>query len=174
MLFGLLLSYALIDDFRDLFRRRPTSNVVDDHLQTREIAQGLIGGVFRSVILGLWIATLVKLQVAYLLSDGENILTWLANDFGATLGFGEQSWDWLSQHSMGNFTTFVLAFVHCFIFIFGVITIRAVLQASVERHQAASSSPEVATLRSLNKQHLLMIIIVLLLAANVLLTGQLC
>ena len=167
---GVLFSYILVDDFSDVCNRVDVES--DPMLGNKVNRNGikLISGIFRCTVLGIWIATLVKLQVIYLLSDGANVVTWLIGDVMSALNLRDDRWLWLDQRSMGGFTTFVLALVTSFIFAVSAYRIRKVVGGFT--HDQLSDDKGLGQFVGLTRMLISMTVVVLLLGANVLLIGQ--
>ena len=95
------LDYEALDEFAKIDHHRalrtgfpevvwgPGKTV--DQLKTAAIGNRLIQGIFRGTMLGIWIATCIKLQAVYLLSDGTNILHWLVRDASFAMSIVEEA-----------------------------------------------------------------------------------
>ena len=67
--------------------------------------------VYRSAVLGIMIASCIKLQAVYLTSDAPTIFAWIRKDIATA--FGGMPNGWLEQHALAHFTSFLLLFATC-------------------------------------------------------------
>ena len=77
---GLIVLYTLTDDFVDFSTGLAHDRAEDQRRRLARIGDALIVGVFRCCSLGLTITIFMKLQASFLLSDGRDIVGWLAAD----------------------------------------------------------------------------------------------
>lgn len=167
-LVGLVLLYMIAHDFNAICRASK-SYVTDDQLsRIGAIGATIMSGAFRCSILGIFIATCIKLQASYLLSDGDNILSWLRNDALSFLGLADIENGWLDQRALANFTSFLLMFTTCCVFLFCFVQIHAVLQ----RGSGTQPAPDVAEVVKGSIPWWKMIAVIMLLGVNFLLIGQ--
>lgn len=172
---GLLLLYTLANDFYRIF--------INPELQPSEIYQRkvrangtkIMTGVFRCVVLGILLATCIKVNAAYLISDGETMIDWLLGDALTALGVKSDGWSWLEQNPSPFFTSFLLTFITCFVFFACFAQIYWVLDGS-------ASSKEGQSLRGNSQVQWLvgqvkalwfkMVSVVVLLAVNFMVVGK--
>ena len=123
-MFGLLFLVIVAFDFHDICS---TLDLEGSNLDRRQIlreGQKIVWGSFRVSVLGLWLATLIKLQVTYLSSDGSNFVSWLINDTLYLFGAAPTRNGWLDNTSITHFTTFLMVVVTVTVFIFSVLKIQ--------------------------------------------------
>ncbi len=77
---GLIVLYTLTDDFVDFSTGLAHDGAEEQRRRLTKIGDALIVGIFRCCSLGLTITILMKLQASFLLSDGRDIVDWLAAD----------------------------------------------------------------------------------------------
>ena len=115
-LVGLLLLFMMASDFYDVFHGSKLRTRPNCAVHALEVSAVMMRGIFRCTVLGILIATCIKLNTAYLLSDGTNILTWLVNDALAVFGMSDVVAGWLDASALSSFTSFLLVLLTCFIF----------------------------------------------------------
>jgi len=159
---GLLLLYTITADFVEIC----SSVRVKDHqpfmVDAQRIGTKIIECVYRSTILGIIIAFSIKLNAAYLISDAESISSWLWHDASIFLGFRTDEWAWIQGSPSSFFTSFLLLFLLCFVFIACAWPIKTVLDR-------AAGSPDEK--RKMSYMWLRMAWVLTLLAGSYLLTG---
>lgn len=143
---GLVLIFTATQDFTEVCNVPGQSLDDMDRRNMFEAGSALVRDIFRCTILGIWIATCIKLQAAYLLSDGENIVSWLIGDALFALGISDGYSGWLGQRALAHFTSFLLLFSTCSVFFFGYAQIIRTLESGPRsnRDQPATSSTRIA------------------------------
>ena len=135
---GLLFLHVATDDFHDA---ASTGDTVPDFARIEtlfEVGKGLLGAIFCCTVLGILSATSIKLNAAYLISDGGNILTWLQGDALTFFGEDDQGWGWLEKTAWSFITSFFVFFVTCFVF----FVCLARINSGLEKAGALSDSLE--------------------------------
>lgn len=84
----------------------------------------IICGIYRCAILGLLIAICMKLQGAYLVSNGENFTRWLAADLMAVINGRTSVGGLASRIPLNSFTSLVIVMSTSFVFLSGVFFVR--------------------------------------------------
>lgn len=163
---GLVFLYTVAQDFQEIASSPETQSADNCQGKGREIGGKLIGGVFRCAVLGIWVATCIKLQASYLLSDASDILRWLFDDAAFALGVTSEPNGWLEQRTLAHFTSFLLMFSTCSVFLFCFSQIYQV----VEWPPSAENSQEIAGAQRVPWGKMLSV--VTLLVVNFLLIGQ--
>lgn len=168
---GLLLLYTIASDYCGV-RSAPELDTNEEHQrQVYEAGTTIMRGIFRCTVLGILLATCIKLNAAYLISDGATIADWLINDMRAAFGVQNAEWDWLDQSPSPFFTSFLLLFVTCFVFfvcfaqIYWVLDLSAVAEPPVGTKESRQEAPAKILWFK-------MVFVVVLLAATFLLVGQ--
>lgn len=122
-MFGLLFIVVIVFDYHDICT---TLNLEDNSIDLpniRKEGQKIVWGSYRIVLLGLWMAMLIKLQVTYLSSDAKDTVSWLVTDFLSMLNLIQARNGWLDNTSINHFTTFIMVVVAVTIF---VVTIQKI------------------------------------------------
>ena len=117
---GLIVFYTLTDDFVDFSAGLAHDGAEDQRRRLARIGDALIVGVFRCCSLGLMITILMKLQASFLLSDGRDIVGWLAADLQAPFWSSGPHFNGYSFHQ--NVPGFYYSFF-CLLVIFAVFVI---------------------------------------------------
>ena len=125
-MFGLLFSIIATLDYEDICTTVELESRWIDRTQLRKEGQKLLWAVFRVVVFALWLATLVKLQITYLQSDGKDFVTWLRTDAARAFGANVTPNGWLDNSSISHFTTFMMMVVTVTVFVVTVMKIRGI------------------------------------------------
>lgn len=125
-MFGLLFSIIVTLDYEDICTTSELEGVEIDRPVMRKEGQKIIWAVFRVVVLALWLATLVKLQITYLQSDSPDFVTWLRVDAATALGSDIAPNGWLDSSSISHFTTFMMMVITVTIFIVCVLKMSSI------------------------------------------------
>ncbi|UWQ55962.1 hypothetical protein K3721_19200 (plasmid) [Leisingera caerulea] len=163
---GLVLMYTLTQDFFEVCSASELHSNPVVQSKIGAVGTDLLCRVYRASLLGIWVATCIKLQATYLLSDGESILDWLLTDALFFLGIYNEASGWLGQRSLAHFTSFLLLFATCSVFIFGYVQICRV----VDRAFPSGPSRRFAEVPCVHRW--MKMGVVLLLIANFFLIGQ--
>ena len=107
-MFGLLFSIIAALDYEDICTTVELEGRSIDRARLRKVGQKLLWAVFRVVVLALWLAMLVKLQITYLQSDSKDFVTWLRTDAARAFGANVTPNGWLDNNSISHFTTFMM------------------------------------------------------------------
>lgn len=158
---GLVLLHTLAQDFNDLCGTLVGRPDHDSGGVLLRIGAKLLCGIFRCTVLRIWVATCIKLQATYLLSDGENIVNWLLHDTQLAFGLHHAPSGWLDQMALAHFTSFLLLLASCSAFIFATWQMHPILAGTSSPDRPNQSVPWVW-----------MGTVLLLLVANFLLIGQ--
>jgi hypothetical protein len=113
---GLILMLAIVQDFAALLLKGDASNIESHRDVISAVYNVILHRVFKAAILGVWIATCIKVQAVYLLSDGNNILNWLTEDARQSLLLEYEPVNRLGQKALAHFTSFLLLFVTVLVF----------------------------------------------------------
>lgn len=163
---GLVLMYTLAQDFHEICREPGLYSSHDHQSKIGEVGSKLLSNIFRASLLGIWVATCIKLQATYLLSDGQSIVDWLLGDALFTLGMNDEASGWLGQRTLAHFTSFLLLFATCSVFIISFAQTYRILERALPPG-AARQLVEVQCVSPL-----MMLFVVALLIANFFLIGQ--
>lgn len=117
---GLILLHTIL---HDLWKVEEGSKM---RLEEYRRAAGEIGlrvmrGIFRCTVLGVLVAICMKAQSAYLASNGEDILTWLANDMSSVLNGQRNDSNSFSYRMPTHYSSLLVAISSCVGFLYGSI-----------------------------------------------------
>jgi hypothetical protein len=129
---GLLLLYAIVNDFSEMCGSRRFLSGDGQQHQICEVGSTIMHGVFRCAVLGSLIAVSIKLNAAYLISDGETIFDWLINDASYALGLSDENWGWINGSPSPFITSLFLLLIVYFVFFSCMAQIFVSLERSVE------------------------------------------
>lgn len=118
---GLILLYAIVDDIWKLGEASRNRSEGHVHLVLNEAGFGVMRSVFRSTVLGVLIATVMKLQSSYLTSSGENILVWLVSDLSSNLFEPAEVGSRVSYTMPTHYSSLLVAISACVVFLYGAI-----------------------------------------------------
>ena len=164
-LLGLLFLVIIALDYRETCNNSIQQNLVTTTVTIREAGIRVIWGSFRVAALGLWIATLIKLQIVYLSSNAKDFVSWLSWDAQAALGFRTTENSWLDNSSVSHFTTLLM----------GAVTVATFGFCVVKVHEVFAGSPlgdDQDRARSDRKLIMGMGAVIIVLSANLLLIGR--
>jgi hypothetical protein len=131
--------------------------------------------IYRCTVFGILIAECIKLNTAYLLSDGANIVSWLINDALSVFGARDVEAGWLDASALPYFTSVLLVMLTCFVFFASFTQIYWVVDQSSTPDAANSSRGERQLQSQISRTKVSwfkMVIVVALLVASFLLIGQ--
>lgn len=127
-MFGLLFLVIVVLDYHDLCTTADLEGSTADTNQIRKEGQKIVWGGFRIAVFALWLASLVKLQITYLSSDGPDFVTWLRTDALSVFGATSIRNGWLENTSISHFTTFLMMVVTVTIFVVCALKIQTVFE----------------------------------------------
>lgn len=150
---GLLFLFTVAHDY---FEVCGASDEAAENFGTpaqRSIGVRLMYSLFRCAILGIFLSTCVKLQTAYLVSDGANIFAWLGADALHALGADIEQPGSLHQRSVTHFSSFVLLFVTCTVFCFGFVQIYRVVERPLKSESPVASTAAATLIEKPDDHH---------------------
>lgn len=115
---GLILLYTVAYDLSRIRRdSKDWSEAVEQLDAFHKVSHRVMHAIFRCTILGILIAIAMKVQSAYLVSRGENILAWLVGDVSSAF-YGLDKVDaGISYRSPTHYSSFLVALSACFVFV---------------------------------------------------------
>jgi hypothetical protein len=116
-LVGLLLLFIMASDFFDVYHAATYQSDDPRRLNTFEIGSEIMWAIFRCTVFGILIAICIRLNTAYLLSDGTNIVSWLLNDALSAFGARDVEASWADTSALPSFTSLLLVMITCFVFL---------------------------------------------------------
>lgn len=118
---GLILLHTIIHDFgrieEGLMLRLGGKRSADGG----EIRIKVMRGIFRCTIVGILIAICMKVQSAYLSSNGGDIVTWILHDFVSVVYRDHQSASNFGYRMPTHFSSLLVGISACVIFLYGSI-----------------------------------------------------
>lgn len=160
---GVLLLYVMADDFNAVSSERGLATQAVGATVVEGIAYRLVYATFAGCILGIFIAVFLKLNAAYLVSSAPTMTAWLLNDAAGWNLHADERWTWLRGSPSPFFTSFLLLFISCFVFLASIVLILSGCFRMIGAVQAFAS---------LRAKSLKMALVVVLLAASYLMIGQ--
>lgn len=121
---GLILLYAVVDDLSKIGETSENRQEVDFQRNLDDVSFKVMRWVFRCTVLGVLIATVMKLQSSYLVSSGTNILTWLAHDLSAAMSERVNGSNSFNYRMPTHYSSLLIAMATCFVFLYGAIQLR--------------------------------------------------
>jgi hypothetical protein len=128
---GLILLYAAVDDLWKI--GEASKNRQDEGFQRdlHEARLRVMRWVFRCTVLGVLIATVMKLQSSYLASSGTNIVTWLVSDLSSVLYQHADVGNRFSYRLPTHYSSLLVAISTCVVFLYGAVRLGAGSQLRV-------------------------------------------
>lgn len=115
---GLILLYTVAYDLSKIRSdSRDRAEAVEQHDAFHKVSHRVMHAIFRCTILGLLIAVAMKVQSAYLVSRGENILAWLVGDVSSAFSGHDKLDVAISYRSPTHYSSFLVALSACFVFV---------------------------------------------------------
>ncbi|MCL7999734.1 hypothetical protein M8994_15930 [Brucella sp. 21LCYQ03] len=118
---GLILLYSVINDLWKIREARKTKSDVNFQADLKGVTLWVMRWVFRCAILGLLIATVMKLQSSYLASDGSSVVSWMISDFLSILYERAEVHSQISYRMPTHYSSLLIAISTCFVFLCGVV-----------------------------------------------------
>lgn len=118
---GLILLHTVVDDLWRIGEASKGQPEVDFQRNLDDAGFKVMRWVFRCTILGVLIATVMKLQSSYLASNGTNMLTWLVHDLSSALYERADASDSFSYRMPTHYSSLLIAISTCFVFLYGAI-----------------------------------------------------
>lgn len=163
---GLLFSLIITLDYEEICTTSDLESPEIDRSQLRREGQKIVWAVFRVVVVALWLAMLVKLQITYLQTDSKDFVTWIRTDAATVLGASVPPNGWLANSSISHFTTFMMMVVTVTIFVVCVMKINGIftrLALYDNDYPFARDKPAITS----------MFLVIVLLSVNLVLVGRL-
>lgn len=118
---GLIVVYAVIDDLWKIGGSPKDRKVAEFQRDLDESSFRVMRWAFRCAVLGILIATVMKLQSAYLASDGTNIVTWVTSDLSSALYEHADAGKGFTYRMPTHYSSLLVAISACFVFLYGTI-----------------------------------------------------
>lgn len=115
---GLILLYTVAYDLSRIRRdSEECSEAVEQLDAFHKVSHRVVHAIFRCTILGILIAIAMKVQSAYLVSRGENILAWLIGDVSSAFHGHDKVDAGISYRNPTHYSSFLVALSACFVFV---------------------------------------------------------
>ena len=115
---GLILLYTVAYDLWKIGRdSKDWPGARDQHAEFNEVSHRVMHAIFRCTTLGILIAIAMKVQSAYLLSRGENIVAWLIDDMTAAFYGRDEVGAGISYRTPTHYSSFLVALSTCLVFL---------------------------------------------------------
>ncbi|WP_299211499.1 hypothetical protein [uncultured Tateyamaria sp.] len=142
---SLLLLYIAAHDLTRTGNEAKAAERTLYEVERHEVARVLITALYRSIICGALINTIIKVDALYFVSDAENFLAWIKHDIFAAFGFDSRGWNWLSDGQLASFTTIIFLLTITSVAYFGIYRIKLSIEAAEKRqlvsHAALITAP---------------------------------
>ncbi|QDA36037.1 hypothetical protein E4191_18045 (plasmid) [Paracoccus liaowanqingii] len=135
---GLILIYTMVYDYKNIRRLVNTSRDRIFPDIGRSIGERIMRGIFRCTLSGVLIAICMKLQAIYLLTNSENILEWLTQDFTSVVigqGHGISLHDFTAPT---QYTSLLIILVTCFVFVSALTQIKIIADGGASSMKMAA------------------------------------
>ncbi|MDN5926511.1 MAG: hypothetical protein L0I29_05495 [Hyphomicrobiales bacterium] len=118
---GLILLYTVVDDLWKIGEASKNQTEMGLQHDLNKARFKVMRWVFRCTLLGILIATVMKLQSSYLTSGGRNIVTWLVSDLSSALYERADASNSFSYRMPTHYSSLLIAISTCFVFLYGAI-----------------------------------------------------
>lgn len=123
---GLILLFTIAHDFWRISKRCRFGAHRGHQQAAHQAGLTVMSGIFRCTILGLFIAIVMKLQSAFLISNGETILKWLVRDLYSVFYAREAVGNESGYSTPTHYSSLVIVLATCFVFLYGFVRINAI------------------------------------------------
>ncbi|WP_299913224.1 hypothetical protein [uncultured Paracoccus sp.] len=132
---GFILLYSIVDDFIFSSRMIDTNSGIRHQDNIQVAGMRIIIGIFRCAVLGIVVSICMKLQSAYLASNGTSISSWLVNDMISVLSGRQTAGVEVSYSVPTHYSSLVVVLASCVVFFFCAVrmTTFAEFQAPLRR-----------------------------------------
>ncbi len=118
---GLILLYTVVDDRWKISESSKNQPEMGFERDLKEASFKVMRWVFRCTLLGILIATVMKLQSSYLVSNGNNIVGWLVSDVSSALYQRADMSNRFSYRMPTHYSSLLIAISTCFVFLYGAV-----------------------------------------------------
>ena len=146
---GLLLLHTMAEDFSEANKGQIPNKTIEDRHSSLRAASTMMRAVYRCTVFGILTAICIKLNIAYLSSDGSHIVSWFLNDALMAIGQTDQHSSTIFTSSLPYFTSTLLVMITCFVFFSCYVKISSVLGNSSDADSLQDSHSKDATLSGL-------------------------
>ncbi|AYG70824.1 MULTISPECIES: hypothetical protein [unclassified Rhizobium] len=116
---GLILLHTIVHDFWKIEGDVKAQPDVEHQRERAEIRLRIMRGIFRCTVLGVLVAVCMKIQSAYLSSNGEDVVTWLIHDMSSVLDGHPDGSESLVYRMPTHYSSLLVAISACVVFVYG-------------------------------------------------------
>lgn len=118
---GLILLHTVVDDLWKISEASKNQPEMGFQLDLNEASFEVMRWVFRCTLLGILIATVMKLQSSYLTSGERDIVAWLVSDLASALYGRADVSNHFSYRMPTHYSSLLIAISTCFVFLYGAV-----------------------------------------------------
>lgn len=118
---GLILLYSVLNDLWKIREASKTQAYASSQDDMSEAGFWVMRWVFRCTILGILIATFMKLQSSYLASNGTTVVSWVISDLSSILYEPAEVHSHFSYRMPTHYSSLLVTISTCFVFLYGAI-----------------------------------------------------
>lgn len=116
---GLILLHTIVHDLWKIERGLKMQPELEHRLEGSEVCLRVMRGIFRCTVLGVLVAACMKIQSAYLSSNGQDIVTWVVHDMSSVLDGHPDGSESLSYRMPTHYSSLLVAISACIVFVYG-------------------------------------------------------
>lgn len=119
---GLVLLNSIIQDYQ----QTRGADLTDNESSQRAVVVGfqLLRGIFRCTVLGILIASCMKLQSTFMASDGSDIIRWMVHDFSSAFVPNKELHHYENFRAPNHFSSFLIVLSVIYVFVYGTYQLR--------------------------------------------------
>lgn len=121
---GLILLHTIIHDLWQIEQGAGARAEADHRHEAGEISLRVMRGIFRCTVIGILVAICMKVQSAYLASNGTDIVTWIIGDMSSAVSGYNDGANRFSYRMPTHFSSLLVALSTCTVFVYGSIRLR--------------------------------------------------
>jgi len=118
---GLILLHTIVHDLWKIEGDVKAQPDVAHRREREEIRLTIMRGIFRCTILGVLVAVCMKIQSAYLSSNGEDVVTWLIHDMSSVLNGHPDGSKSLGYRMPTHYSSLLVAISAFVVFVYGFL-----------------------------------------------------
>ncbi len=127
---ALILLYCVAQDFGNIRPSNSANGEVANNDVINVVGARVMRAIFRCAILAIFVAICMKLQSAYLISSGKDIVRWLMSDMWAVVSSGSRPQSLGDYSAPNHFTSLLIVIASIFVFLHGVSRVTGGVRAN--------------------------------------------
>lgn len=127
---ALILIYCVAQDFGHARSNKLGDDDAASIDAITEVGARVMRAIFRCAILAIFIAICMKLQSAYLISSGKDIVRWLMSDMWAVVSSGNRPQSLGDYSAPNHFTSLLIVIASIFVFLHGLSRVTGGVRAN--------------------------------------------